>query len=108
MAPWNELVLACRLKRDMPQQVVDLLNYLISLSLQVNPGDPESLATPDHPFFRESGWQSLLRWNTAYFPGEPYSNLALTDYEYGGYYEFTTRAMVRRGHILIETFLHWI
>lgn len=108
MAPWNELVLACWLNRDMPQPVVDILNYLISQSHEANPGDPEPVAVPNHPFFREDGWQTLFRFDTAYFPGEPYANLTRTDYEYGGYYDFSTRAMVRRGHILIETFLHWL
>lgn len=77
MGVWDELVLACDLKKDAPQQVIDILKYLIH-----TPFDPETqefgkIETPNHRFFDPVNiWQALLHGETVYFPGESFAQLS--------------------------------
>jgi hypothetical protein len=109
MAPWEELVLACNLKSDVPQQVEEILIYLISSLLDEPVIDLESISIPDHYFFTERDeffWRDLLGGSTYYFPGRPYGNLT---YSRGlDAYSFTMRTMVRHGENLVKAFLDWL
>jgi hypothetical protein len=106
MAPWEELILACNLKSDVPQQVEEILIYLISSLLDELVIDLESISIPDHRFFTEFYWEDLLGGSTYYFPGTPYGNLTYDPYLHA--YKFTMRTMVRHGDNLVKAFLDWL
>ena len=107
MAPWDELVLACNLKADVPQQVIDILNYLIAPEFDPTTQQFQPISVPEHHFFNpQDYWQTLLTGDTDYFPGDIYSSLARDDLF--NFYKFTARAMVRRGDLLVAAFLHWL
>lgn len=61
-----DFALACYLKPDTPQEVLDTLQYM-TRSEDYEFGDP-----PDHPFFKGEYWSNMLqiRTGTAHFPGE--------------------------------------
>jgi len=104
MAPWEELILTCNLKGDVPNQVIDTLNYLIAVpvfdfaSLKFEP-----YPTPDHHFFHDNDyhWQDLFGGATSYFPGEPF--VRFSDDRY-----LTMRTLVRSGDMLVRGFLDWL
>src|SRR5579862_1465876 len=104
MAPRFELVLACDLIEYPPQQVIDILTYLVTPD-EEKPKHPPS-PVPHHPFFQEWRWWDFLNKHCYYFPGQPFSNLTLEKNH--DYYMFTIRTMIRRNADQIEAFLDWI
>jgi hypothetical protein len=105
LGTWYELVVACDLRNDVPQQVVDILNYLISPPFNEKTREPEPFLTPEHQFFTRYQWHTLLLIDCYYFPGDPFGSLTLD--EYAKFYKFTARAK-HRYHDLIASFLHWL
>src|SRR5664279_4721732 len=97
-----ELFLACVLKEDTPQQVVDILTYLLSNHPEYHgPEVPVPDVLPDHFFFRDIGQYTV---QDAYFwAGEGVAKLTFDEQ-----YSLTVRASVRRGYTLIASFLHWL
>src|SRR5262249_27895067 len=106
MGPWNELFLACDLKPDVPQQVVDILNYLINPPFDPENGEIKPIIAPNHQFFRQIGWEMTLIGHCYYFSGDIFSLLAFD--EKFNYYKFTVRTMVKLGGDLISAFLVWL
>ena len=105
MSPWNELVLACNLKQDVPQQILDLLKYIIEPPYNFETQTFEPIPTPEHAFFHYEDWQTILLDDTYYFPGERFASFVL---DKQNFYKFTTRTMVRRGDEIIPLFLQWL
>src|SRR6266581_3359389 len=100
MGVWTEAVITCELKNDVPQQVINVLNYLI------NP--VEDLATreiPSHPFFQRPDWHMTLAMDCAYFPGDTIGVLKRD--EYSSAYHLTIRCKVKYGG-LVTGLLHWL
>src|SRR5262245_8691747 len=89
MAIYQELVLACNLKKDVPQQVIDILNYMIALYLDFKTGQSYHIPAPD-------------------LPGDPFTKLRFDDAQFAQYYKFTTRAMMKSGDWEFALFLLWL
>jgi hypothetical protein len=103
MAPWDELVLACRLKSDVPQEVVETLQFMMGESTD------GPFITPDHPFFVEgpygSEWRVFFGQGTLYFSGKQYASL---EPQLNDHYALTIRTHVRLGSEVIKQFLEWL
>jgi hypothetical protein len=104
VAPWNELVLACDLKTDVPQIAIDVLDFLVK-----PPSDTptQAISPPDHHFFTFEAWPWLLDGRTNYFPGDSFA-LLRSDEKEPHTFRFTARTMVRGGEEMIAAFLHWL
>ncbi len=102
MGAYAELMLACDLKKEAPQEVINILSYLCT------PFDqrPEFVVKPDHWFFQQADWLMIGGDPTGHLPGD---NIAkLTRDVFTSLYRFTFRAKIRGGEDLIFSFVHWL
>src|SRR5215475_970425 len=102
MGMYTELVLACKLKRDVPQEVLNLLRFLCGgVERPPRPADED---LPEHPLFQSERWEGVLNAGSFYFPGEPYSNLRVpSDSAY-----LTVRSNLKNYGSEIEYFVQWV
>lgn len=102
MGAYEELVLSCNLKEDVPEQVLDVLRYIC------DPTEERRLAVvaPTHNFFRYSNWDQMGQVATAYLPGTNIGALELE--EFSNTYEFSMRTIVKGGSSTIGSFVHWL
>lgn len=63
MGNYTEFHFNARLKENTPDQVLDVLKYMID-------DEGEKSELPDHPFFKTHGWELMLQLDTVYFPVE--------------------------------------
>lgn len=63
MGMYTALVLDARLREDVPEEVINVLRYM------VEEGHPIP-RRPDHPLFGDTRWSWMLRGDSAYFPIE--------------------------------------
>ncbi|MCQ3932745.1 MAG: hypothetical protein DPW16_20035 [Chloroflexi bacterium] len=78
MSQTFDLALACDLKPDTPQQVLDTLHYMIRKE------NYEFHNPPNHPFFAEpSYWKSWFTYSINLFPGEYGAVLRNAEVYYG-------------------------
>ena len=103
MGMYTELVLACELKRDVPQEVLDVLRFMCVWQ-GGSRQPPEHL--PDHPLFRMSHWEYVLRSGSFYFPGE--TNSTLRVFEPTNTWYLTARSNLKNYGSEIEYFLQWL
>lgn len=54
MGMYTELIIKCRIKRDAPAKVLEILEYMFGPSEQYDPVD-----LPDHPFFKCERWMAI-------------------------------------------------
>lgn len=104
MGMYTELVLACTLKKDTPQEVLNLLRFMCGGERAAPKPADENL--PAHPLFRAERWQYVLRSASYYFPGEPYASLRAADAT--GLAYLTVRSNLKNYDFEIEYFLHWL
>ena len=102
MGLWTEAVLICKLKIDTPEQVIDMLAYLISPF-----GTEPAMNTPSHPFFQQPSWHMTLAMDCNYFPGETISALQRDSYDGSGPFHLTIRCKVKYGD-LVTGLLRWL
>ena len=99
MGMYTELVMACELKGNVPEEVIETLKYMV--------GDSEYLATvPVHALFTTDRWKSMLRMDSYYFDGDTNSTLRYDDI--GKLYSLTIRCNLKNYCGEIEKFLNWI
>jgi hypothetical protein len=105
MGFYQELVLTCNLKEDCPQQVIDILNYMLQTE-KSSTHDTDNPNAPDHYFFEINNdeWKWFLN-DTYYFPGEPFAKLTHVQ---SGFYQLTLRTMIKYGDEMVAAFLHWL
>lgn len=109
MGAFQELVLACDLKPAVPQQVIDVLKYMINLRGELNPQEqPKAIPMFDHPLFTQypERLHFMLRGEAYYLPGIPFSELVFD--ELFKYYKFTSRTMIKSGGWVAAFFLLWL
>lgn len=102
MTTYSEFVLSCRLYDGIPQNVVNILNYLVR-----KPDEELELPThPDHIFFQTDRWEYILVGN-----GDTFKPKALSSF----YYDSGVEAFFLRSNSTfnnydekIEKFLHWL
>lgn len=99
MGMYTELVMACKLKKNAPEDVVETLKYMV--------GDSEYLAAiPTHDLFKTDRWKSMLRCDSYYFDGDTNSTFRYDDI--GKSYVLTIRCNLKNYCDEIEEFLNWI
>ncbi|HLW00888.1 MAG TPA: hypothetical protein VKT82_19670 [Ktedonobacterales bacterium] len=104
MGMYTELVLACEIKRDVPEEVLSLLRFLCGgLERPPRPADED---LPAHPLFHTSRWESVLNAGSFYFPGAPYSRLITS--EATGQARLTVRSNLKNYGSEIEYFVQWL
>ena len=98
---YTELVLGINLKEDVPNEVVDILTYMLE-------SDQESLepTLPDHNLFRSDRWKFMLRCDSYYFAGFTHSEMYYDDI--GKQWEINIRCNLKNYDNEIEKFINWI
>lgn len=99
MGVWYEMILACRLKSDVPSLVIETLNSMIE------PLTPLNEILPQHPLFTKYTWRDIFSMDSLYFPGQPYASLAYQNLL--SCYELTLRIKNKYKDELVA-FLDWI
>ena len=102
MGMYTELVLACELKKDVPEEVLNLLRFMCG-GVQ-RPPRPADEDLPAHPLFQTTRWEGVLNAGSFYFPGKPYSNLRVP---YHNAY-LTVRSNLKNYGSEIQYLLHWL
>lgn len=104
MGKYYEFVMACELKKDLPQEVIDTLNYMLAS------GETDLVDFPDHPLFEiedEYEWNGMLVTKSYYYPGETRTSFSYDDIAQT--YYLTIRTHVKgNSNREIQKFLHWI
>lgn len=99
MGMYTELVMACELKSNVPEDVIGTLKYMV--------GDSEYLATvPIHNLFETDRWKWMLRSNSYYFDGDTHSTFRYDDIAKA--YYLTVRCNLKNYCDEIYEFLNWI
>lgn len=99
MGMYTELNMAVALKGDTPQNIIDILAYMVGDSKE----KPE---TPDHPLFETPRWDIMLNCDSYYFDGD--TNSVLRKDEGINYYYLTIRSNFKNYNDEIMLFLHFI
>lgn len=99
MGMYTELVMACELKNNVPEDVIETLKYMT--------GKIDYLATvPIHDLFQTSRWEWMLRSSSYYFDGITNSILKYDDISKT--YRLTVRCDLKNYDNEIQEFLNWI
>lgn len=100
MGMYTQLHYGVRLKKNTPQQVVDLLQFML--------GDEAKKPTelPDHDLFRTSRWSYMLTCDSYYFNYKTCSNMRLDDI--AGQWFFSVTCNVKNYNNEIEKFIDWL
>ncbi len=94
MGTYTELVLKCEIKRDRPEEVHNVLNFLFGKETEY------PCVLPDHLFFKKIGWQAIGRCSSCYHIPRPINF-------YDGTVLFT-RSDLKNYDDEIDTFLDWL
>jgi hypothetical protein len=99
MGMYTELVMACGLQKNVPEEVIETLKYMI--------GDTVYLPTvPIHALFETDRWKHMLRSDSYYFDGDTNSTLNYDDISEA--YQLTIRCNLKNYCDEIQHFLNWI
>jgi hypothetical protein len=98
---YTELNCAFSLKRDTPDEIVDVLLFMTRQDEEA----PKNL--PTHSFFQTPHWRDLLK-GTRDIVAETYSNAMLELSETSGRYRVTIRCVVKNSDPEIAQFIDWI
>jgi hypothetical protein len=99
MGMYTELHFNSELRKDVPQDVLDALHYMV--------GRVEAEPTlPDHPLFLSSRWRSVLLCDSYYFDADTHSTLRFD--ETAGAYYLCIRSNLKNYEGEIEKFIDWI
>src|SRR5689334_17209749 len=79
MSSYFEMFLACELKFDTPEQVIETLKYMTRRK------DYRFNNPPDHPFFKIGPWDSILQQEGSEF----HSNVGVGITNFGEKYRYT-------------------
>lgn len=99
MGMYTELVLAAELKRDVPQQVIDTLAYMVGQS-----SDP--FTPPLHPLFSAGRWPHMLTCDSYYFAGDSHSTFRFDETSIA--WVLTVRSNFKNYDDEVDLFLDWL
>ena len=102
MGMYTELVLGVNLVRDVPKEVIDILEFMISGTFE----DPEPI-TPDHPLFKTDRWRTMLQSDSYYFGGFSNSLISAPRFK-DDVYRLSIRSNLKNYDSEIELFLNWL
>ena len=100
MGMYTEFVFGAELKKDVPEEVINILKSLF-LQVELN------VTLPDHNFFKCGRW-SLISSMCSYYFGypRPLSNLYFDDISKT--YRLAIRSSIKNYNNEIENFINWI
>lgn len=99
MGMYTELNCAFELNKETPQQVIDVLMFMIE-------GGDQNQLSGNHPLFETHRWSYMLQSDSYYFDGDTHSTIrfdTITEQ-----YTVTIRCNVKNYHREIEHFIDWI
>lgn len=100
MGMYTELVLAVELKKDTPESVINILNYMVEY-------DDETPETENHKLFSDTTrWEFMLRSDSYYFDG--ITNTILKYDDISKSYYLTVRCNLKNYSDEIELFVEWV
>lgn len=98
MGMYTELNIGVALVKDVPKDVVDILNYMLDGGSEVK--------TPEHPFFYTSRWRMLFTCDCYYFDGRADSSMEYDNIDH--MYHLNVRSSLKNYDDEIEKFLSFI
>jgi hypothetical protein len=105
----TELVLACNLKGDVPEEVLNLLRFLCGGPER--PPRPADEDLPAHPFFRTRRWEQVLSNGSWYDRGAAPSRLIIQEWKnvtgMKGPKSLVVRCDLKNYDFEIQYFLQW-
>lgn len=102
MGMYTEFHFNAELKRDLPDEVVQALTYMVK-----NEGEAYAFQLPDHPLFDCSRWHYMLQCDSYYFDMIPNSQFEHDNIGSGSYY-LSIRSNFKNYEDEIEKFIDWI
>jgi len=102
---YTELVLAVELKAKTPEEVIEVLKFMINPSMAISEEEVEVLKSYD-ALFRTERWQVMLRMGSYYFSGQPSSVLQWDDISNA--YHLSVRFNIKNYTGEIEAFLAYL
>lgn len=69
MGMYTELNIGVNLRSDMPENIVNVLKYMLN--------DIDKVEPPDHPLFRTKRWHMMLVCDSYYFDGRTDSSMMI-------------------------------
>ena len=99
MGMYTEFHFNSILKKDVPKDIIKILDYMITPSNNI----PH---LPDHKLFETRSWNMMLRSDSNYFDGDTLSTLRLDDID-NSYY-LCIRCNVKNYDSEIGLFIDWI
>jgi hypothetical protein len=100
MGMYTELSCAFELKKETPEQVIEVLRFMVRTKTEM----PRPL--PDHSFFGTSRWQMMLGSDSYYFKGQAHSTVLFDDAAVAWF--VTIRCNFKNYEHEIERFIDWI
>ena len=100
MGQYTELIFGASLKKDTPKEVIDVLDYLVTLN-----NKPKTL--PEHDFFKNDRWEGVLCMGSYYF-GVSDSVSQLWFDKIDKQWHLSNRSNLKNYDSEIENFLDWI
>ena len=98
MGMYTELVFGCSLKKDIPDEVVNILRYL-------SDNDAYESSLPQHPFFNCSRWRFIGSGSSCYFGGSSHFEFVV-DSVMG--YRISLRCNIKNYDDEFQKFIDWI
>lgn len=99
MGMYTELYIACRIRGDVPIEVINILNHMFSVD-----AEPEKL--PEHDFFKCHRWGCLGTGSSYYFVPESVSCFRRDSINSG--YTLISRSDLKNYDDEIAKFIDWI
>lgn len=99
MGMYTQLHYGAQLKKDVPDEVVELLRYMVGER-------DETPLLPDHPLFRTDRWRYMLRCDSYYFDYKTTHLLRHDDIAGQFYFNVTTN--LKNYDDEIAKFVNWI
>lgn len=106
MGMYTELVCAFELDSQLPQQVINILSYMVG---ETDDDILDEYGIPDHPLFKTNRWDFMLTSDSYYFDGVTNSGLTI-DYliKDKPMYYLSIRCNLKNYDDEIEKFIDWI
>ncbi len=103
MGMYTEIVAAFELRRDTPENVIEILYYMCDACPRGNAPSP----LPHHPLFAEEcDWQFMLQRDSYSFAGDTHSTMRYDDIAKAHF--LTVRSNLKNDDDEIARFLDWI
>lgn len=100
MGMYTEFHFNSEMKKDLPQDVVDILKYMTGII------EEQPTELPDHPLFKTDRWDYMLRTGSYYFDADPIVSLRWD--EISNAYYLCSRSDFKNYFDEIEKFIDWI